>query len=309
MFSSRRFVWAAGLGLAVIGMPACKKKEAPPRRQNRRRRLRRPLRRSSRCSPLTSGRDRGRQAGHDSDDDVRPPRHDLRLRRHRRRRTQQEHRGQVDLPERKSGQGTVRGHRSDRAGGHRVSHLEAERLAGREVQGRDYRRRHLGRQQGFRGQVVAGYWILKTDADTYPFDQLVRERRAVWDGVSNALALKHIRSMKKGDHAFIYHSGDEKALVGLAKHRVGPLSRSQGRRPQARRGRHRSRRPAPAARLARVGQGRPRVRRSGPGQDVACSASFPCPRRSGSGCSRWGESVLRAFRDLGLSHPERSEGA
>jgi predicted RNA-binding protein with PUA-like domain len=45
----------------------------------------------------------------------------------------------------------------------------------------------------------------------------VSEHRAVWDGVSNALALKHIRSMAKGDHAFIYHSGDEKALVGLAR--------------------------------------------------------------------------------------------
>jgi len=64
---------------------------------------------------------------------------------------------------------------------------------------------------------VANYWILKTDADTYAFDQLARERRAVWDGVSNALALKHIRSMRKGDHAFIYHSGDDKALVGLAR--------------------------------------------------------------------------------------------
>ena len=64
---------------------------------------------------------------------------------------------------------------------------------------------------------MANYWILKTDADTYPFEQLVRERRAVWDGVSNALALKHIRSMAKGDRAFIYHSGDEKALVGLAR--------------------------------------------------------------------------------------------
>jgi predicted RNA-binding protein with PUA-like domain len=64
---------------------------------------------------------------------------------------------------------------------------------------------------------VANYWILKTDADTYPFEQLERERRAVWDGVSNALALKHIRSMAKGDRAFIYHSGDEKALVGLAR--------------------------------------------------------------------------------------------
>jgi predicted RNA-binding protein with PUA-like domain len=64
---------------------------------------------------------------------------------------------------------------------------------------------------------VAGYWILKTDADTYPFEQLERERRAVWDGVTNALALKHIRSMAKGDHALIYHSGDDKALVGLAR--------------------------------------------------------------------------------------------
>jgi len=64
---------------------------------------------------------------------------------------------------------------------------------------------------------VANYWILKTDADTYPFEQLVRERRAVWDGVSNALALKHIRSMAKGDQVFIYHSGDDKALVGLAR--------------------------------------------------------------------------------------------
>jgi predicted RNA-binding protein with PUA-like domain len=64
---------------------------------------------------------------------------------------------------------------------------------------------------------VANYWILKTDADTYAFDQLARERRAMWDGVSNALALKHIRSMRKGDRTFIYHSGDDKALVGLAR--------------------------------------------------------------------------------------------
>jgi predicted RNA-binding protein with PUA-like domain len=64
---------------------------------------------------------------------------------------------------------------------------------------------------------VANYWILKTDTDTYPFEQLVRERRAVWDGVSNAVALKHIRSMAKGDQVFIYHSGDDKALVGLAR--------------------------------------------------------------------------------------------
>ncbi len=61
------------------------------------------------------------------------------------------------------------------------------------------------------------YWILKTDADTYPFDQLERERHAVWDGVTNALALKHIRSMAPGDGALIYHSNVGKELVGLAR--------------------------------------------------------------------------------------------
>jgi predicted RNA-binding protein with PUA-like domain len=61
------------------------------------------------------------------------------------------------------------------------------------------------------------YWVLKTDADVYPYDQLERERRTVWDGVTNALALKHIRSMAPGDGALIYHSNVGKVLVGLAR--------------------------------------------------------------------------------------------
>jgi len=61
------------------------------------------------------------------------------------------------------------------------------------------------------------YWILKTDADSYPFDQLERERRTVWDGVSNALALKHIRGMAPGDEVLVYHSNVGKDLVGLAR--------------------------------------------------------------------------------------------
>ena len=60
-------------------------------------------------------------------------------------------------------------------------------------------------------------WILKTDADVYPFDQLEREGKAVWDGVSNAVALKHIRGMTPGDLLLIYHSGEGKELVGLAR--------------------------------------------------------------------------------------------
>lgn len=64
---------------------------------------------------------------------------------------------------------------------------------------------------------MAGSWILKTDADSYDFDRLVRERRTVWDGVRNALALQHIRTMRRGDRTLIYHSGAEKAIVGLAR--------------------------------------------------------------------------------------------
>jgi predicted RNA-binding protein with PUA-like domain len=64
---------------------------------------------------------------------------------------------------------------------------------------------------------MPNFWILKTDADTYDFDRLTRERRTVWDGITNALALKHVRAMARGDRALIYHSGDEKALVGFAR--------------------------------------------------------------------------------------------
>ncbi len=63
---------------------------------------------------------------------------------------------------------------------------------------------------------MPNYWILKTEPHTYSFDNLVRDRRTVWDGITNALALKHVRSMAKGDQAMIYHTGDEKAIVGLA---------------------------------------------------------------------------------------------
>ncbi len=61
------------------------------------------------------------------------------------------------------------------------------------------------------------YWILKTEASMYSFDDLRRARHAVWDGVKNPLALKHIRSMQPGDEVLIYHSGDEKAVVGRAR--------------------------------------------------------------------------------------------
>ena len=60
-------------------------------------------------------------------------------------------------------------------------------------------------------------FLLKTEPTVYSYDDLVRDRKTVWDGVSNFAALKHIRSMKKGDIAFVYHTGNEKQVVGIAK--------------------------------------------------------------------------------------------
>jgi predicted RNA-binding protein with PUA-like domain len=60
-------------------------------------------------------------------------------------------------------------------------------------------------------------WLLKTEPDCYAWDQLVKDKKTTWDGVANATALKHIRAMKKGDVALIYHTGDERAAVGVAE--------------------------------------------------------------------------------------------
>jgi predicted RNA-binding protein with PUA-like domain len=59
-------------------------------------------------------------------------------------------------------------------------------------------------------------WLLKTEPSTYSYQDLERDRRATWDGVSNPVALKNLRAMKEGDAALIYHTGDEKAVVGTA---------------------------------------------------------------------------------------------
>src|SRR6266576_1872754 len=60
-------------------------------------------------------------------------------------------------------------------------------------------------------------WLLKTEPDSYSWDDLVRDKKATWDGVSNPVALNHIRSMKKGDLALIYHTGNQKQIVGVAE--------------------------------------------------------------------------------------------
>ena len=61
------------------------------------------------------------------------------------------------------------------------------------------------------------HWILKTEPSTYSFQDLVKAKRAVWDGVSNPVALRNMREMAVGDEVIIYHTGDEKACVGFAR--------------------------------------------------------------------------------------------
>jgi predicted RNA-binding protein with PUA-like domain len=59
-------------------------------------------------------------------------------------------------------------------------------------------------------------WLFKTEPTHYSFDDLEREKKAVWDGITNNLALKNLRTVKKGDEVLIYHTGEERQLVGIA---------------------------------------------------------------------------------------------
>lgn len=65
-------------------------------------------------------------------------------------------------------------------------------------------------------------WLVKTEPKSYAYADLERDGRTVWDGVNNALARIHLRAMAEGDLVLVYHSGAEKAVVGLAKVAAGP---------------------------------------------------------------------------------------
>ncbi|MGH9357641.1 MAG: EVE domain-containing protein [Terriglobia bacterium] len=60
-------------------------------------------------------------------------------------------------------------------------------------------------------------WLFKSDPEHYSFPDLVREGRTVWDGVSNNLALKNLRTVRPGDSVLIYHTGGEKCIMGVAE--------------------------------------------------------------------------------------------
>lgn len=61
------------------------------------------------------------------------------------------------------------------------------------------------------------FWLFKQEPDCYSYDDLERDGETVWDGVTNALAQKHLRSIGTGDKVLLYHSGDEKAIVGVMR--------------------------------------------------------------------------------------------
>jgi len=60
------------------------------------------------------------------------------------------------------------------------------------------------------------YYLLKTEPSVYSFTDLQREKTTIWDGVTNPVAVKNLRNMKKGDKLILYHTGDEKQAVGTA---------------------------------------------------------------------------------------------
>ena len=64
---------------------------------------------------------------------------------------------------------------------------------------------------------MATRWLFKTEPSVYSYQQLVKDKKTMWDGVKNNLALKHLKDIKKGDEILIYHTGDEKAAVGIAR--------------------------------------------------------------------------------------------
>ena len=65
--------------------------------------------------------------------------------------------------------------------------------------------------------MVAMQWLFKEEPSHYSYDDLARDGKTSWTGVKNPLAQKHLRAVKKGDRIFFYHTGDVKAVVGIAK--------------------------------------------------------------------------------------------
>jgi predicted RNA-binding protein with PUA-like domain len=75
-----------------------------------------------------------------------------------------------------------------------------------------------------------GGWLFKEEPEHYGYDQLEKDGETVWDGVTNALALKYLRSVTPGDRVLLYHTGKEKAIVGEMVVTAGPTTDSADRK-------------------------------------------------------------------------------
>ena len=65
--------------------------------------------------------------------------------------------------------------------------------------------------------MAAMNWLFKEEPSNYSFDAFVADKKTTWSGVKNPVAQRNLRSVKKGDRVFYYHTGDEKQIVGIAK--------------------------------------------------------------------------------------------
>ena len=72
--------------------------------------------------------------------------------------------------------------------------------------------------------MVKNYWLIKEEPTKYSYDNLVDDKKTIWDGVGNNLALKNIRNIAKGDEALFYHTGKEKSVIGIVKVINNPYS-------------------------------------------------------------------------------------
>ena len=65
--------------------------------------------------------------------------------------------------------------------------------------------------------MTTQYWLVKSEPETYSWDDLVRDKQTDWTGVRNYAARLHLKAMAVGDEVYFYHSGESKSIVGLAK--------------------------------------------------------------------------------------------
>ena len=65
--------------------------------------------------------------------------------------------------------------------------------------------------------MAAMNWLFKEEPSHYSYDAFAKDKSTVWSGVKNPVAQRHLHAVKKGDRIFYYHTGDEKAIIGIAR--------------------------------------------------------------------------------------------